>query len=244
LLNFRGAAEIAYRLHGRKSGVGYMACCPAHKDRNPSLSLRDSADGRVLVYCHAGCAQAAAIAALLKLGLWLKNDMVQRSVIAETYDYTDELGLLLYQVVRTEPKGFFQRRPDSHGGWINKKGERQVLYRLNEVIRARIVFVVEGEKDVERLRDQGFVATTNAGGANAPWLPAYTAALRGREVVLIPDNDRPGRQRALRIANALVGQVARLSFFELEGAKDVSDWFDQGHSEVEFIFRLEKQDAD
>jgi putative DNA primase/helicase len=133
-----------------------------------------------------------------------------RSIVA-TYNYTDKAGERLYQVVRTDPKGFFQRCPDGHGGWINKKGERQVLYHLREVLEASIVFVVEGEKDVETLRSHGFVATTNAGGAKALWLPAYTDSLQGREVILIPDQDPPGRQRVLTIARALLGQVARVS---------------------------------
>jgi len=81
---------------------------------------------------------------------------------------------------------------------------------FGEVLQAPIVFVVEGEKDVETLRDYGFVATTNAGGAEAPWLPQFTQALRGREVILLPDNDGPGRKRVLNIARALLGKVARL----------------------------------
>lgn len=146
-------------------------------------------------------------------------------------------------MVRAEPKGFFQRRPDGNGGWINEKGQRPVLYRLPEVLEAPIVFVVEGEKDVERLRDHGFVAPTNAGGAKARWLPEYTAALRGREVILIPDNDQAGRSQTLKIARALLGQTAKTVVLELKGAKDVSEWFDLGHSEVELIAHVESQAA-
>jgi DNA primase len=116
-----------------------------------------------------------------------------------------------------------------------------VLYRLPEVMEAPIVFVVEGEKDVETLRSWGFVATTNAGGAKAPWLPQFTEALRGREVILIPDNDEPGRRRVLTIARALLGKAARIIVLELEDAKDVSDWFARGHSEVELIAHVEGQ---
>ena len=105
------------------------------------------------------------------------------------------------------------------------------------------MFVVEGEKDVETLRSQGFVATTNAGGANAPWLPAFTDSLRGREVILIPDNDPPGRARVVTIARALLGTAARLIVLELEGGKDVTDWFDRGHSELELIARVEGQEV-
>lgn len=168
------AADIAARLHGRKSGADWLAYCPAHMDKNPSLSLRD-VDGKVLVHCHAGCDQRRVIEALDARGLWPERQRVQRvdrSAVAATYDYRDEVGQVLFQVVRTEPKGFFQRHPDGQGNWINKKAKRQVLYHLREVLEAPIVFVVEGEKDAETLRAQGFVATTNAGGASAAWLPS------------------------------------------------------------------------
>jgi putative DNA primase/helicase len=233
------AASIAHALEARRSGSGWMARCPAHDDRNPSLSIRE-ADGKVLLHCHAGCQQRDVIDVLKAKGLWPKRQVNQRRAIVATYDYVDEAGNVLYQVVRTEPKGFFQRRSDGHGGWINKKNKRQVLYHLREVVEAPIVFVVEGEKDVETLRSQGFVATTNAGGAEVPWLPEFTEALAGREVILIPDNDRPGRERAARIARALLGRVTRLVILELEGAKDVTEWFERGHGEIELIELVEK----
>jgi hypothetical protein len=53
------------------------------------------------------------------------------------YDYTDELGNFVFQVVRFEPKAFRQRRPDGNGGWIwNVQGVDRVLYRLGELIEA------------------------------------------------------------------------------------------------------------
>jgi 5S rRNA maturation endonuclease (ribonuclease M5) len=109
------------------------------------------------------------------------------------------------------------------------------------VLENPIVFVVEGVRDVETLRSYGFVATTNAGGAKAPWLPQYTDALREREVILIPDNDALGRQRVLRIARALKGNVAKLVILTLDDprVKDISDWFVAGHSEVELIAMLD-----
>lgn len=214
-----------------------MAKCPAHDDRNPSLSIRE-ADGKVLFYCHAGCAQRDVIEALKARGLWEGTEQMTRQIVAE-YNYTDEAGKLLYQVLRFEPKDFRQRHPDGGGGWIWRKGARQVLYHLPEVLEAAIVFVVEGEKDVETLRSYGFVATTNAGGAKAAWLPGFTEALRGREVIIIPDADVPGRQRALTIARALLGKAARIIVWEPEAAKDISDWFALGHSETELIAQVE-----
>jgi 5S rRNA maturation endonuclease (ribonuclease M5) len=164
----------------------------------------------------------------------------ERRMVA-TYDYADEHGEMLYQVVRYEPKTFGQRQPDGVGGWIWKKHSRQVLYRLREVLGNSIVFVVEGERDAETLRSFGFVATTNSGGARAEWLPEYTAALAGRDVILIPDDDPPGRERVARIARALIGHAARVRYLDLEGAKDITDWFERGHSEVELASLLDCQ---
>jgi putative DNA primase/helicase len=124
---------------------------------------------------------------------------------------------------------------DRHGNWVWKKHPQQILYHLQEVLDAPIVFLVEGEKDVETLRSYGFVATTNAGGARAPWLSQYTEALRGREVILIPDNDAPGRLRAKRIAQALLHSASRLIAWWPDNAKDVTEWFAAGHSEQELI---------
>lgn len=232
------AADIARKLHGRKSGAGWIARCPAHDDHNPSLSLRDAND-KILAHCHAGCEQNSVVDALQSLGLWPEREERPSRIVA-TYDYTDKSGALLYQVVREDPKSFKQRRPDGYGNWIWKKHPEQVLYHLREVLESPIVFVVEGEKDVETLRQHGFVATTNAGGSNARWLDGYTEALRGRECVIIPDNDGPGWQRASVIGKALFGVAARIRILELpKNVKDISDWFAAGHGECELIVMLE-----
>jgi hypothetical protein len=64
------AREIAHLLHGNRCGSGYIARCPAHDDRTPSLSLCDASDGMVLVHCHTGCSQEAVLDALRSKGLW------------------------------------------------------------------------------------------------------------------------------------------------------------------------------
>jgi DNA primase len=150
---------------------------------------------------------------------------------------------LLYQVVRFEPKGFAQRYPAANGRWIWKKHPQQVLYRLPEVLEASIVFLVEGEKDVETLRSYGFVATTCAGGVNASWLPQYTDALRSCEVILIPDADLPGQKRVWQIAQALFGEVQRLILWDPEDGKDITDWFARGHGEIELIAQIEAEEV-
>jgi putative DNA primase/helicase len=60
------AAEVVTALGGRNGS----ARCPAHRDRNPSLSISDGPGGRLLLHCHAGCSQDAVIAALRARGLW------------------------------------------------------------------------------------------------------------------------------------------------------------------------------
>lgn len=64
------AKQIAKILGGLKVGAAWMARCPAHDDRKPSLSITDAASGQVLVHCHAGCNQRAVIAALRIRGAW------------------------------------------------------------------------------------------------------------------------------------------------------------------------------
>jgi putative DNA primase/helicase len=244
------AESIAAALGGRRSGRGWSCKCPAHEDANPSLSIAER-DGKLLVRCHANCDQAAVIAALKDRGLWPESTWREwrdgirypadwGEVVAE-YRYSDERGEYLYSVVRFSPKSFRPGYLDG-GRWKWGKHPRQVLYRLREVTENPIIFIPEGERDVETLREFGFVATCEAGGAKAPWLDSYTQALRGREVILLPDADTPGRARVKRIARALYKKVARLVVIELENAKDVTEWFRQGHSEVELIQILDPEE--
>jgi putative DNA primase/helicase len=67
------AETIARALGGRPIGGVWMARCPAHDDRTPSLSIRHADDGKVLVHCHAGCDQERVIAALRGRGLWAND---------------------------------------------------------------------------------------------------------------------------------------------------------------------------
>jgi DNA primase len=65
--------ELARRLGGKKArpaGRGWLTCCPAHNDRNPSLSLSVGNSGATLFHCHAGCTQERVLRALISLGLW------------------------------------------------------------------------------------------------------------------------------------------------------------------------------
>lgn len=165
----------------------------------------------------------------------------QRAVAA--YDYTDAEGRLLYQVVRFETpdgsKTFRQRRPRPGGGWTwNLDGVDRVLYRLPKVLEqarsGRLVAVVEGEKDVEAVEAQGYVATCNAGGAGK-WQDNYSETLRGARVAIIADDDEPGHQHAAAVAASLEGIAAALWTVKPAIGKDVSDHLAAGRTLRELV---------
>ena len=72
------AETIAKALGGRQVGGGWTARCPCHDDREPSLSICDGDDGKVLVHCHGGCEQDRVVAVLHSLGLWERNSNRRR----------------------------------------------------------------------------------------------------------------------------------------------------------------------
>jgi hypothetical protein len=62
----RGIDLLLSRLQRvKRTGAGrWIACCPAHEDEHPSLSIRELEDGLVLVHCFAGCGTADVVAAV------------------------------------------------------------------------------------------------------------------------------------------------------------------------------------
>jgi len=166
--------------------------------------------------------------------------------IVATYDYRDEQGGLLFQVVRRHPRTFLQRRPDGKGGWAwSTKGVRMVPYCLPELFAAAAkrnghpprVFIVEGEKDADRLKSQwGLLATTYPLGAGK-WRSDYNKYFSGFDVIILPDNDDVGRKHALKVATNLYRVAANIRILELPGLPskgDISDWLDSDASQDDF----------
>jgi len=220
---------VCARLLDRTGSTGRNGSwpCPAHDDSTPSLSVSRGKDG-VVLHCHAGCRTADVLASLgLDVTDLFDNPRANGADITATYDYVDETDQLLFQVVRKPGKEFRQRRPDGAGGWVWKLGDtRRVLYRLPEVLAGieagSTVFVVEGEKDADRLAIDGYVATTNPHGAGK-WRPSYNATLAGANVVIVADRDTTGRAHARHIAEELDGVAASVRVAEAATGKDVSD---------------------
>jgi 5S rRNA maturation endonuclease (ribonuclease M5) len=225
-------------VRGPDSRGEYVAWCPFHGDgrgeppHEPNFWISERG-----AYCYA-CKWGGSLRKLAKdlgIGLSEKEPSDMSGKIIACFKYFDENGTLLYEVLRRYPKKFQQRRPDGQGGWIYKLGNiRRVLYRLPELLSSQegIVHIVEGEKDVDRLRELGLVATTNSEGAEK-WRPEHAEFLRGREVVILPDNDEPGRRHAALVVKSLTGiakSVKVVNLPELLTKGDVSDWLAAGHT--------------
>ena len=243
------------RWHGEEGS----AHCPlpehGSRDKNPSFSV-NAAQGTF--FCHkekigGGLKRLAALT-----GHQLPDEQIKAGhdggsrQIDATYDYKDAAGHLLYQTVRFSPKGFAQRRPDPDrpGGWLwNLNGAKSVPYRLPGLLEALAaseqVFIVEGEKDANRLAAWGLCATTNHGGAGK-WQAAHADYFpEGAKVVLLPDNDGTGTIHMRHVRNLLRQRKCDVTLLKLDGLPekgDVSDWINAGHTKEELLQMLADQE--
>lgn len=261
--------------HGDKC----KAICPAHQDKQASLSLKyDTTEKKTVVYCHAGCETIDVMAAvglkvtdLFDLDL-IKNDNHNNNIEA-VYKYHDLNGNVLFEKVRFKGKKFSQRRYEGEAiiwgldegtyyetfegsnNWSTKvrenvkskefSGIEPVIYNLPAVIKAiedgQPVFVVEGEKDADNLIILGLTATTTFDGASKgkqKWRAVYNQYLKNANLVLLPDNDKPGMAHMEYIAKELQDIAKSLKLIELTGLEDkqdTSDWLDKGHNKEELL---------
>jgi hypothetical protein len=254
--------ELAARFASAKpTRDGWSIKCPVHDDRVASVSLSVGADGRLLLYCHAGCRtpdllaavgltvadlfDESPLAALPPLhnanqpwGLKGQDDgprsrpVLSEASKPETYDYRDLEGTLLHQVVRGAGKTFRQRQPDGDG-WRWKADGRRVPYRWPELVGAKTVWIVEGEKDADVCWSHGVPATCNRGGAGK-WGDAETAALVEvgvGAVFVVPDHDVPGRRHAQAVVEHCRSSslsATLVSLPDLPAHGDISDWWAAG----------------
>jgi hypothetical protein len=250
--------SLARALGGDVRGDEVVAPGPGHStaDRSLSVKLDAGAPDGFIVHSFAGddpitckdfVREKANLSAFKSNGkrrpafdigkvIAAQGNAAPKGNIVATYDYTDDKGALLYQVVRYQPKSFRQRRPDGKGGWIwSVKDCRRVPYRLPDLLKFpdASVFVCEGEKDADRVASLDLCATTVACG---DWTPDCIKALAGRDVLILEDNDEAGRKKALEAATALHGtartmRIVRLPRLPARG--DVSDWLDADPSRGE-----------
>jgi|GEM_PF-2837055 len=173
----------------------------------------------------------------------IMQDVKKSPDVKAVYKYCDADNNLVFEVLRLEPgrngkgKEFRQRRPTGNGGWVYNLREiaEKPLYRLPEWLHAEdeFVFLVEGEKDADNLFALGLKATCNSCGAGS-WLPNYAEQLAGKNVVVIPDNDEPGRKHVAKLLPDILAEAASVRVLELAGLPpkgDVSDWIAARQSE-------------
>jgi putative DNA primase/helicase len=208
-----------------KIGQEWKSRCPFHDDKTPSLSINPEKDGGVF-NCF-GCGRKGSLYDPEKDPA--NKEPWEAKKIVAVYDYQDQAGNLLFQTVRYNPKDFKQRRPDGNGGLIwNLKDIETVLYRLPKILESQEILIVEGEKDADNLALLGFTATTCPMGAGK-WRDRYNEVLKGKDLILCPDNDPQGREHMNQIAISLNGTAAlrSLKWLDLPGLPpkgDISDW--------------------
>jgi KaiC/GvpD/RAD55 family RecA-like ATPase len=221
----------------------YRGGCPVHDGKDPNFSVNARTG---FASCHSKCQSGWDVIGLERELTGADFIRAKASVyqiigrpeptweerdIEATFDYTDAEGNLVYQVVRKLGKQFMQRRRNSAGTWIwGLAGATPVPYRLHEWKDAPFVAIVEGEKDVRSLETIGLAATCNNGGAGnfkaeiAKWFA-------GKKVAIFPDNDDPGREHALKVAE-LLSPVAKsvrvIEIPDLPAKGDVTDFINSG----------------
>jgi putative DNA primase/helicase len=249
----------------RQAGREWRGPCPVHHGKDDNFAI-NPINGTA--FCHSKCGEGWDVIGLeMKLtdsdfrsALQSASDLIGRSLsikghrppqarrssapdgrrkIIATYDYVDEQGEFVSQVVRYRPKAFKQRSRDQKGKWLWKKDPHlmRLLYRLPQVLKAEIIYVVEGEKDVHTLETWGLTATTNPEGSGK-WNDDRAEYLRGKWVVIVRDNDEPGWKHGDDIANSLQSRARGWKIIDLPGldpGEDVTDWKDKGRSKEEFL---------
>jgi hypothetical protein len=236
--------------------------CPFHDDKLPSFSINIQ---KGVWNCHAGCGgggildfemrfmkcdHATASGNVAEL-LGKKQTAMFTQQPEAKYEYHDALGGLLFEKLRYPAKRFVLRKPAANGrGWEYTLGDiEKPLYRLPEVLVANHVVVCEGEKDADTVRNLNLskreknwflAATTNFDGAEK-WRDEYSVFLAGKVVVILPDNDEPGRRHAEQVAQSVYRHTQQVRIVTLPGLPekgDVTDWMNAGHSVEELLEQI------
>lgn len=243
-------ADLLTRLEGvKKTGENRYQCkCPTHNDREPSLTVSETHD-KILVHCHAGCNTWDILREIgLKMSDLYKGDKLpetwqekferyKKKQIEEVYHYTDTDNKYLYSKLRMTGKDIVYGRVNKDKTFFNMgiQHKDKVLYNLPAVVKAvdkgYPIYFVEGEKDVNTLKNIGLVATTC--GAVGDWNKDFAKFFTGARVIILPDNDEPGKTLADKVKNDLkyYAHAVKIVHTSVEPKGDVTDYIkEEGHS--------------
>ncbi|RJR07936.1 hypothetical protein C4588_06205 [Candidatus Parcubacteria bacterium] len=248
-ITFDGFYSKYFSDHKNMLNGEWQVVCPFHEDKDPSMNLNMKTG---LFNCF-GCGINGDIfsfymkkhgvdfpEAIKRIAgeLGIQED---KPKIVKTYDYFDAKGNFVSQTVRYEPKKFSQRtKKDGEWAWT-LEGVKTVLYNLAAVIKAKQVFVMEGEKDCDTANSLGYVATTNPMGAGK-WRDDYNPYLFGKEVILFPDNDAVGIKHMIQIGNA-IREKSQVKWFDIPGKNckgfDFTDYVNSFKNEFESMKQID-----
>lgn len=225
--------DVLSRLEGvRRSGSGWVALCPCHEDREPSLSIGEGDDGRLLLKCFAGCSWDA-----LRGALDLDSSNGSSPVEVARYHYLDEKGRELYSKIRFVPKRFI-REP---------KGVTSSLYRLELLPQASgaLLFLSESEKDADAALGLGAELAVSSGGAST-WREGWSdriARAAPRCVAILQHHDDAGKKFSARVAASLSKRGLSVRVLSFPGAEgyDVADAIRDGLTLDELLTRAESE---
>lgn len=231
--------------------------CPAHRDKQASLTVTKGKKC-TLFHCHAGCTLEDILSAA---GLEKKDTFydteTQRSNwrayvesrekrrIEAVYNYVSYNGQYAFTKIRLEGKkllyGILKNERFSYGLPRNtpRKSLKAIygsVQALNKAIsESKPIFIVEGEKDVDTLMKQGYIAFTY-GGVN-DWQADFVELVEGADVVILADNDEPGKAVAntiLRDIQSVVKSAKIIIPMPDIPKADISDYFQAGRTKQEF----------
>ena len=246
------AKSIAQALGSAKSTTdGWLCVCPCHDDspKSPSLSIKDTADGCIIVKCFAGCDWLDVKKELESRGLLdfsrykskhrpeNKGEASSKhGEIIRQHIYRDQDGQYVFEKIKYSDGATFSRvkLPDGKYKW-NIKDIEKPLYNLPNIIRAvankETIYITEGEKDADSL--VGLPATTSS--ASTSWPDKYSQILAGaKSVVIFRDNDAPGLDIAKKRLKAILPAVPDTKIVTLpteyndKPIKDVADYLNAG----------------
>ena len=163
------------------------------------------------------------------------------------WDYTNKDGKVIATVFRYDPKGKSKQfRPYDANKKINKAPNSRPLYNLVGITASERIILVEGEKCAQALIDKGICTTTAMFGATAPLDKTDWSPLKGKDIIIWPDNDTPGKTYADRVANFLrtkpIKSVAMLDVpLDKPEKWDAADAVAEGLNIEEFIEQTTKK---